>query len=99
MAISKACAGTSVESTIKSFSRRRDGRGAYFAFMANHAGDNKYSRLIVKTKMNILTNTKWNGRTYPLEQHISNHRQACDDLTDAAAHIGNQIPDQAQTSL
>ena len=95
MAISKACAGTSVESTIKSFSRRRDGRGAYFALVANHAGDNKY-RLIVKTRMNILTNTKWNGRTYPLEQHISNHRQACDDLTDAATHIGNQIPDQAQ---
>ena len=46
--------------------------------------------------MDILTNTKWNSRPYPLEQPFSNHCHACDDLTDAATYTGNQIPDQAQ---
>jgi len=57
MAISKAVSGTSVESTIKSFSRSKNGRGAYLALIANHAGDVKY-RAIVKTRMNLLTNIK-----------------------------------------
>ena len=95
MAISKAATGTSVESTIKTFSRTNNGRGAYFALRANHAGDIKY-RAIVKSRMNLLTNIKWNGRSYPLETHISNHRQAADDLRECNSHINNQIPDESQ---
>ena len=95
MAISKAAAGTSVESTIKTFSRTNNGRGAYFALIANHAGDTKY-RSIVKSRMNTLTNMKWNGRSYPLETHVSNHRQAADDLLECATHINNQVPNEPQ---
>ena len=95
MAISKAVAGTSVESTIKSFSRAKNGRGAYFALISNHAGDTKY-RSIVKSRMNLLTNVKWNGRSYPFETHVSNHRQANDDLVDCASHIDNQVPNESQ---
>ena len=95
MMISKAVAGTSVESTIKSFSRQKDGRGAYQALVANHAGDEKY-RAIVKARMNLLQNIKWNGRSYPLEQHISNHRTAVDDLNDCFVHIKNAVPNEAQ---
>jgi len=93
--ISKAVAGTSVESTIKSFSRSKDGRGAYKALVANHAGDEKY-RAIVKARMNLLQNIKWNGRSYPLEQHVSNHRTAVDDLNDCASHINNAVPNMSQ---
>ena len=57
MMISKAVAGTSVESTIKSFSRQKDGRAAYRALVANHAGDEKY-RAIVKARMDLLQNIK-----------------------------------------
>ena len=95
MMISKAVAGTSVESTIKSFSRRKDGRAAYLALVSNHAGDEKY-RAIVKSRMNMLQNVKWNGRSFPLEQHVSNHRTAIDDLTDCAQHINNSVPDITQ---
>ena len=58
--IAKAVSGTSVESTIKSYSRRKDGRAAFLAFIVNHAGDTKY-RDIVKSRSKILQNIKWNG--------------------------------------
>jgi hypothetical protein len=95
MMISKAATGTSVESTIKSFSRAKDGRGAYKALIANHAGDTKY-RAIVKARMNLLQNIKWNGRSYPLEQHVSNHRTAVDDLRECSTHITVAVPSLEQ---
>ena len=95
MMIAKAVAGTSVESTIKSFSRRKDGRAAFQALIANHAGDTKY-RSIVKARNNLLQNVKWNGRNYPLEQHVSNHRTAVDDLRECSNHIGNAVPTMQQ---
>ena len=95
MKIEKATRGTSVESTVKSFARRKDGRGAFLALIANHAGDTKY-RGILKKRMNLLQNIKWNGRSYPLESHVSNHRQAIDDLRECSEHITVSVPDQAQ---
>ena len=92
--IEKASRGTSVESTVKAFSRRKDGRGAYLALIANHAGDTKY-RAILKKRMTLLQSTKWNGRSYPLESHVSNHRQAVDDLKDCSNHITVSVPDQS----
>ena len=65
------------------------------ALVANHAGDIKY-RSILKSCMNLLTNIKWNGRSYPLETHISNHRTAVNDLNDCQSHINNQVPDNSQ---
>ena len=93
--IEKASRGTSVESTVKAFSRRKDGRGAYLALIANHAGDTKY-RAIHKKRMNLLQGIKWNGRSYPLESHVSNHRQAVDDLTECSNHITVAVPDPSQ---
>ena len=95
MMIEKSSRGTSVESTIKGFARRKDGRGAFLALIANHAGDVKY-RAIMKKKMNLLQNIKWNGRSYPLESHVSNHRTAVDDLNECSAHITVAVPDQSQ---
>ena len=93
--IEEAVRGTSVESTIKSFARSKDGRGAYLALIANHAGETKY-RAIMKKRMNILQNIKWNGRSYPLESHVSNHRQAVDDLKECSRHITVSVPDPSQ---
>jgi hypothetical protein len=95
MMIEKSSRGTSVESTIKGYARRKDGRGAFLALIANHAGDVKY-RAIMKKKMNLLQNVKWNGRSYPLESHVSNHRTAVDDLNECSAHITVAVPDQSQ---
>jgi hypothetical protein len=95
MLIEKSVRGTSVESTVKSFSRRKDGRSAFKALVANHAGDIKY-RAIMKKRMNHLQNIKWNGRSYALESHVSNHRTAVDDLKDCAGHITVAVPDESQ---
>ena len=95
MMISKAVTGISVESTIKSFSRQKDGRGAFQALISNHAGETKYCS-VAKSWMNLLQNIKWNGQNYPLEQHVSNHRTAVDDLKECNTHIGTAIPNDAQ---
>ena len=95
MMVEKASRDTSVTSTVSAFSRRKDGRGAYLALIANHAGDVKY-RSILKKKMTFLQSTKWNGRAFPLETHVSNHRSAVDDLSDCSQHITVAIPVAAQ---
>lgn len=95
MKIEEAVRGTSVESTIKSFSRTKDGRGAYLALVANHAGDVKY-RGISKKRLNFLQNVKWNGRSYPLETHVTNHRTAFDDLRDCNQHVAVPVPTDEQ---
>ena len=46
--------------------------------------------------MHLPQNIKWNGRPYPLEQHVSNHRTAVDDIKECNAHIGTAIPDDSQ---
>ena len=86
MKVEKATHGTSIESTVKAFSRRKDGRGAFLALVANHAGDTKY-RAILKKCMNLLQNIKWNGRAYPLETHVSNHRQSVNEIRECSTHI------------
>ena len=91
MMISKYVAGTSVESKIKSYSRRKYVWAAFLALISNHAGDTKY-QAIVKYISNILQNINWNGRNYPLEHHVSNHQNTIDDLRDCATHIGNAVP-------
>ena len=93
--ISKAVAGTSVESTIKSFSQHEDGRAAFLALIANHSGDTKY-RAIVKARNNLLQNIKFNGRPYPLEQKVSNYLTSVDNLNECYLHIGNAVPNVPQ---
>ena len=95
LAIATACRGTTVESTVKTFSRTQDGRGAYFALIDHRAGESKY-RLILKKRQNLLSNIKWNGQSYSLEKHVSNHRQAVEDLRDCSNHITVSIPDPSQ---
>ena len=53
MILEKAARNTSVESTIKALDRKKDGRAAYLAVIANNAGDTKY-RAIHKKRMNLL---------------------------------------------
>ena len=86
MKIKEAARGTSMESTIKSFSRRKDRRGAFQALMSNHSGEVKH-RSISKKRLNLLQNIKWNSRAYLLEIHVSNHSQDHDDLLEYSTHI------------
>ena len=65
------------------------------ALMSNHAGEVKH-RSISKKRLNLLQNIKWNGWAYPLESHVSNHRQAHDDLLECSAHIQCAVPGPEQ---
>jgi len=76
--VEEAARDTSCESTIK------DGRGAYLVLISNHAGDIKY-RAIAKKRQNLLQNIKCTGNSYPLEGHVSNHRQTpCKQPSDSS---------------
>ena len=93
--IEEAARGTSVESTIKSFSRSKNGRGVFQALTSNHAGEVKH-RSISKKRLNLLQKIKWNGRSHALESHVSNHRQGHDDLLEYFAHIQCAVPSPEQ---
>ena len=72
--IEKAARKTTVESTVKAFAHLKDGRRAYLAIVSHHAGDTKY-KAIYKKRIHLLSNIKWNGRSYSLDSHVSNYRQ------------------------
>ena len=55
--VEEAARGTSCESTIKAFSRKKNGRSAYLALTSNRADDAKY-RAIAKKRQNLLQNIK-----------------------------------------
>ena len=77
MKIDKTAGGKLVESTIKSFSCRKDRRREFLAFISNNVGDTKYCAMI-KKRINLPQNGKYNGRSYPLDTHVSNNCQAVD---------------------
>ena len=77
--------------TIKPFARAKDGRGAWNALIASHAGDDKWENLR-KEKTNFLMNTKWNGRVYSLEKFTGLHRSSYVMLQEAALHVNFQLP-------
>ena len=65
MKIEETARSTSVESSIKYFYRHKDRRGAFKALTSDHAGEVKH-RKIIKKRLNLLQNIKWNGQSYLL---------------------------------
>ena len=63
--------------------------------ISNHTGDTKY-RAILKNRMYLLQNIQWNGRSYPLDSYVSNHRQPVENLQECATHITTSVADQAK---
>ena len=63
---------TSEESTIDSFSRRKDGRGTFRPLINKHASEVKH-QFISKKILNLLQSITWNGLNFSLESHVSNH--------------------------
>ena len=57
--IEKVARGISIESNVKAFYPRKDGRGLFIDFISSHAGETKYCA-IIKKRMNLLQNIKWN---------------------------------------
>ena len=53
-------------------------------------------RAIAKNRQNLLQTIKWTGNSYALDTHVSNHRQAYDDLRECSTHITVPVPSDPQ---
>jgi hypothetical protein len=89
--LEEATRGTAYSSTVKAFTRRRDGRAAWKALKSSHAGSDKWE-LLQKENTKWLLNTKWNGRVYSLEKFCNQHRSRFVNLEEAQNHVDFQLP-------
>ena len=53
-------------------------------------------RAITKKRKKLLQTIKWTGNSYALETHVSNHRQAYDDLMECSTHITVHVSSDPQ---
>ena len=90
-ALEEATRGTAYGSTVKAFSRRRDGRAAWLALVSSHAGSDKWESL-QKENTRWLMNTKWTGQNYSLEKFCNHHRSKFVNLEEAKNHVDFQLP-------
>ena len=87
--------GTSFESSIKTFQRRRDGRGAYFALCQHNLGSSKWDKIVEDAEAYVLKR-EWNGRNhrFSLRSHINKHREAHNEMMRASQHIEYALPNE-----
>jgi hypothetical protein len=90
-ALEEATRSTAYSSTVKVFSRHRDGWAAWKALVSSHAGSDKWESL-QKENNKWLLNTKWNGRAYSLEKFCNQHRSHFVNLEEAQNHVDFQLP-------
>lgn len=90
--VEAALRGTAISPSIAQFRKSRDGRAAYLAVLAQHAGRNVYDKLHREAE-DKLQNRKWNGTaSITLSQHMDMHRTAWIQLVDCAEHIPVEVP-------
>jgi hypothetical protein len=92
--IETAVRGTAIAASIAPFRRERNGRNAFLAIRAQHAGKDVWDKL-VKEAETILQTRKWSGTTnVTLAQHMGKHRQAFITLTECAEHLLVNVPNE-----
>lgn len=84
--LEEATRSTIYASTVKPFTRTKDGRGAWLSMLSSHAGKEKWEQLF-RDCSKFLMNTKWNGQTNSLEKFCSIHRSAFVQLKEAKEHV------------
>jgi hypothetical protein len=88
-----ALRGTTYDASIKPFQRSSDGRKAYLALIAQHAGKDKWVKILRDAKTYV-NERKWDGTTSQLLQsHVEKCRECYVDIENAAEHIKEQIPE------
>lgn len=87
----EATRGTIYASTVKPYSRKKDGRSAWKSMVSSHAGTDKWEQL-QKDRSKFMMNTKWNVHNFSLEKFTGIHRSSYISLQEAAAHINFQLP-------
>ena len=92
--LDEALRGTIYEASIKPFERRRDGRGAYLALIAQHAGKDKWLSIIDDAEKYI-NEKRWDGTaSFTLQSHIERCRSAYVELETASQHVQFQLPNE-----
>ena len=76
-------------STIKSYSRKKDGRSTWNAMISSHAGTDKW-KILQKDRIRFLMNSKCTGRTNSSEKFTNLHRTSLIQLEVAAIHTNFQ---------
>lgn len=89
-----ATRGTNKAATIKPYSRTKDGRAAYLALIAQHAGKDRWQTLVQQNE-SILHDVKWKGNTsYTLDKHCQSHRNAYSNIHAASTHVDCTVPNE-----
>ena len=82
-------------SSVKPHVASRNGRGAYFALTQHNMGNSKFQDLVDCAEQLVLSRI-WNGKNqrYSLKRHISNHRDAYNDMVRASQNITYALPNE-----
>ena len=88
-------AGTSFESSIKSFQRTRDGRAAYKALLQHNMGSSKWDKILEDAEAYVMKR-EWNGRNmrFSLRAHVAKHREAHNEMMRASQHVEYELPNE-----
>ena len=94
--LEEAYVGTHVHPTLKSFSRRKDGRSSWLAILEQFMSEERW-REELKRQETITTTRRWKGNSnYSLEKHGAVHRNA--KITHFNASLGpvkgSQVPEE-----
>ena len=91
--LEKALRHTTFYSTLRPFSRSKNGRDAWIALRAQYLGEDK-RRAEIREVEDILNNREWKGvSSYKLEKYASLHRWCNERLKQIAEHTDYQLPD------
>ena len=92
--LEEATRGTVFSETLSVFQRTKDGRGAYFALIKQHAGSEKWEKEL-EIQEDFLKNRVWKGNTnFSLTKFVANHRSAYLAMEKCSSHIPYQLPDE-----
>ena len=91
--IEEAVRTSQYNASIKPYQRTKDGRGAYRALVAQHAGKDKWEKEL-RNQEDIVMNRIWKGNSssFPLESYIQMHRQAYISMVQCSDHVAFQVP-------
>ena len=91
--LEKALRNTAFYSTLRPFSRSKNGRDAWIALRAQYLGEDKRRAELREVEV-ILNDREWKGNSsYPLEKFASLHRWCNERLKQIAEHTHYQLPD------
>ena len=87
--------GTSFESSVKTFQRRRDGRAAYLALVQHNLGSSKWDKILEDAEAYV-SKREWNGKNhrFNLKSHVNKHREAYNDMVRASQHVQYSLPNE-----